>query len=444
MIPQLPLFAPLILTYYCHYYHLCYCLITTTGLNPARSSAASIMQEIVDQIVQSLTDDKFRGKLVVILAGYAADIDQLMSANAGLASRFGNTITFPDFTSADCCQLLQQALASQQLGSLALTPAAAAALPEMTARLAAAPRFGNGRTVKDWAKGVFSAVGERKFGAVTNSCNNSTSSSSTGSSSRSSSVDEGVGDVTVGDLEAALQVLLSNMAVRSDAPQQLQLQQLQMAPLQQAPLPCATATASATAVQTAAAPPAQQQQQVVVEDDWEEVELLDTELDSGSSSNSSSLSSEELAALVAAGTTAGVSPDSPLAALLSNAAFTAAVAAEQRISTAAAAETIAKLEQERAALAAAAAAAAEAETARVQELEQRAAELAAQRQLAALQALRDAEALRQREQLAVQHALQSMGVCSAGFQWIKRSSGWQCAGGSHFISDSEVSAATKK
>jgi hypothetical protein len=392
------------------------------------------MQEVVDQIVQSLTDDKFRGKLVVILAGYAADIDQLMSANAGLASRFGNTVSFPDFTPADCCQLLQQALASQQFGCLQLTPAAAAALPDMASRLAAAPRFGNGRTVKDWAKGVFSAVGERKFGASSSS--NSSSSSSSGISS-SSGADEGTGDVTVGDLEAALQVLLSNMAVRSDAPQQ-QLQQLQ----QQLPLPQATATTSA--VKTAVAPP-QQLQQVAAEDDWEEVELLDTELGTvGVCGSSNSLSSEELAALAAAGLATGVSPDSPLAALLSNAAFTAAVAAQLRISTAEAAENIAKLEEERAALAAAAAAAAAAETERVQELEQRAAELAAQRQLAALQALRDAEALRQREQLAVQHALQSMGVCVAGYQWIKRSKGWQCAGGSHFISDDQVAAATKK
>jgi hypothetical protein len=400
------------------------------------------MQEVVDQIVQSLTDDKFRGKLVVILAGYAADIDQLMSANAGLASRFGNTVSFPDFTPADCCQLLQQALASQQFGCLQLTPAAAAALPDMASRLAAAPRFGNGRTVKDWAKGVFSAVGERKFGASSSS--NSSSSSSSGISS-SSGADEGTGDVTVGDLEAALQVLLSNMAVRSDAPQQ-QLQQLQqqlpLPQLQMAPLPQATATTSA--VKTAVAPP-QQLQQVAAEDDWEEVELLDTELGTvGVCGSSNSLSSEELAALAAAGLATGVSPDSPLAALLSNAAFTAAVAAQLRISTAEAAENIAKLEEERAALAAAAAAAAAAETERVQELEQRAAELAAQRQLAALQALRDAEALRQREQLAVQHALQSMGVCVAGYQWIKRSKGWQCAGGSHFISDDQVAAATKK
>jgi hypothetical protein len=280
------------------------------------------MQEVVDQIRQSLTDDKFRGKLVVILAGYAADIDALMTANAGLASRFSNTVSFPDFTPADCCQLLRQALASQQFGCLSLTPAAAAALPEMTARLAAAPRFGNGRTVKDWAKGVFSAVGERKFGAISSSI----SSSSSSSHSSSGSADEGAADVTVDDLDAALQVLLSNMAVRSDAPTQLlqQLQQQKQLPLpqlQMAPLPQATATATATAVKTAVAPPQQQQQQqqqqrVAVEDDWEEVEVVDTELNDSSHSSSYSLSSEELAALVAAGVTTGVSPDSPLAALL--------------------------------------------------------------------------------------------------------------------------------
>jgi Skp family chaperone for outer membrane proteins len=37
-----------------------------------------------------------------------------------------------------------------------------------------------------------------------------------------------------------------------------------------------------------------------------------------------------------------------------------------------------------------------------------------------------------------QQALQRMGVCVAGFQWIKQAGGYRCAGGSHFVSDSQL------
>ncbi|KAG5192046.1 P-loop containing nucleoside triphosphate hydrolase protein [Tribonema minus] len=102
------------------------------GLNPQRALSAGIMQEVVDQIVQSLTDERFRGKLVVILAGYpAADMDALMTANAGLASRFGTTIHFPDFTALDAAEVLRRALRSERMGCLELSSAAAEALPTM-------------------------------------------------------------------------------------------------------------------------------------------------------------------------------------------------------------------------------------------------------------------------------------------------------------------------
>jgi membrane protein involved in colicin uptake len=43
----------------------------------------------------------------------------------------------------------------------------------------------------------------------------------------------------------------------------------------------------------------------------------------------------------------------------------------------------------------------------------------------------------QREQ-AAQAKLQQMGVCVAGFQWLKVGGSYRCAGGSHFVSNSEL------
>ncbi|KAF8213837.1 hypothetical protein K438DRAFT_1802339 [Mycena galopus ATCC 62051] len=61
--------------------------------------------------------------------------------------------------------------------------------------------------------------------------------------------------------------------------------------------------------------------------------------------------------------------------------------------------------------------------------ERRARELEAERKAVELERKKEAEA---------QAALRSMGVCVAGFRWIKQSGGYRCAGGSHFVSDAQL------
>lgn len=85
------------------------------------------LSQAVDQLVQCLTDDKYKGNMVVVVAGYENDIDQLMNANPGLASRFPETLHFPDFDVDDCCRLLESGL--KRAFSTDLSPDAAAALP---------------------------------------------------------------------------------------------------------------------------------------------------------------------------------------------------------------------------------------------------------------------------------------------------------------------------
>lgn len=43
----------------------------------------------------------------------------------------------------------------------------------------------------------------------------------------------------------------------------------------------------------------------------------------------------------------------------------------------------------------------------------------------------------QKEELA-QSRLRQMGVCVAGFTWIKQSGGYRCAGGSHWVDYSQL------
>jgi hypothetical protein len=72
------------------------------------------------------------------------------------------------------------------------------------------------------------------------------------------------------------------------------------------------------------------------------------------------------------------------------------------------------------------------EAARIREQE---AEAAQERALAAL---KKQEEERRHEEAQVQQKLQQMGVCSAGYAWIKQSQGYQCAGGTHFISNDQL------
>jgi len=57
-----------------------------------------------------------------------------------------------------------------------------------------------------------------------------------------------------------------------------------------------------------------------------------------------------------------------------------------------------------------------------------------------LRKIRDDAERKRKEDLQVQVKLREMGVCVAGFRWIKQAGGYRCAGGSHFVSNSELGA----
>lgn len=67
-------------------------------------------KEAIDQIVDCITKPKVAQRLIIILAGYDADINHLMSINPGLTSRFPESIRFNPLPPADCVNLLTQLL----------------------------------------------------------------------------------------------------------------------------------------------------------------------------------------------------------------------------------------------------------------------------------------------------------------------------------------------
>ncbi len=64
-------------------------------------------REAVNKITEMLTDNRYRGKVAIIMAGHPADMQRLLHINQGTASRFGdNIINFEDYTTEELWQIL--------------------------------------------------------------------------------------------------------------------------------------------------------------------------------------------------------------------------------------------------------------------------------------------------------------------------------------------------
>lgn len=79
-----------------------------------RLAEGQFAKEAVDELVDSVTKDRYHKKLVIILAGYEADINRLMSVNPGLTSRFPEVIGFRALTPDECIALLLHLLQGQK------------------------------------------------------------------------------------------------------------------------------------------------------------------------------------------------------------------------------------------------------------------------------------------------------------------------------------------
>jgi len=120
--------------------------------------------EAANELVQCLTEPKFKGKLVVVLAGYEEEIDQLMQTNPGLRSRFSQKMVFTKFAVPESCSLLQQVLRKEDLE---LSEDVSDHLPHLMQKLVDLPSFSSGRDINTWAQRIYREVANRRYGSHT-------------------------------------------------------------------------------------------------------------------------------------------------------------------------------------------------------------------------------------------------------------------------------------
>ncbi|MBA9088796.1 stage V sporulation protein K [Fontibacillus solani] len=101
-------------------------------------------QKVVATMVQAIED--MREEIVVIAAGYPKDMAEFLAFNPGLASRFPNTIHFPDYGVPDLVRIAQQMLLDQEYQA---APDYLEVLASVMWIEKSQPNFGNARTVRN-------------------------------------------------------------------------------------------------------------------------------------------------------------------------------------------------------------------------------------------------------------------------------------------------------
>ncbi|KAF7316838.1 hypothetical protein HMN09_00417100 [Mycena chlorophos] len=360
-----------------------------------RLQEGQFAKEAIDELVGLLTQKKYFGKLVVILAGYTEDMSRLLAVNSGLASRFPESLDFPNIAPPQCLTILKKDL---EKNDVELDESTDGQLLNLIAQMAQTRGWGNARDMKTVAKAM---------------CGIAMLSASTGDPHARVKLD---GAQAVTCMKKHLAQLVAR-SVQSHSPAFTVVPPAQTLDPGSAPN---FATRSSTKAATPPPPPPEEEPQ-------ERVDEADDGRDAG----------------VSDAVWLQLQADKQAEELQRRARAEAIAAAEQELREAEEREAQAKRELEEAERLAAQAQ----QQREIEEMKRRLERLrikelmerrARERQLEELERKRKAEQEERKKEAQVQAKLRSMGVCVAGFRWIKQSGGYRCAGGSHYISDAQL------
>lgn len=357
-------------------------------------------QEAVNELVDNITKPKFAGKLVIILAGYDNDMNKLLQVNEGLNSRFADEITFSALSPENCLRVLEKALLQKQIVVPSLKDAAS--YQEMTvliAELSTLPGWGNARDVQTLAKSMLGIVYQTNH----------------------EKVDQLV--LSHEDALRSLNSMLTSRRARANIVPAVQpthsgqMQQLND-PRHNAPPAISTSISTALATQEKTPPEDQDVHQAAPIPDADPRDPNVTDAIWAQLQADKALAAHTLQVQVRALVEHEEAVRAAEAELKATQELAARLAAQKAHNESEANKSL----QER-------------ELARIRELELRAEYERVQRGLERKRQV--SEEKRKKEQVA-QMKLREMGVCSAGFRWIKQDGGYRCAGGSHFVSEGQL------
>lgn len=110
----------------------------------ASSGNAQFRNECITELIKQMEDH--RDNLVVIMAGYTKDMDELLESNAGFKSRVGSRIVFEDYSLEELISIFHSMLARD---GLSITPDAEALFAEQVGTVMGEGDFGNARYVRN-------------------------------------------------------------------------------------------------------------------------------------------------------------------------------------------------------------------------------------------------------------------------------------------------------
>ena len=122
---------------------------------------SSFAKEAIDELVGAMTQDKFKSKIVIILAGYDQEMNELMAVNAGLSSRFPDEIIFRDMEPEHCLEVLKRELKKKNISLKMLDNPASPEYKEMSVYLhdlTCLPSWANARDVTALSKKMVNIV----------------------------------------------------------------------------------------------------------------------------------------------------------------------------------------------------------------------------------------------------------------------------------------------
>ena len=365
-----------------------------------RLATGDFAREAMDELVDQLTKPQFKGKMIVILAGYDQDINGLIAGNPGLSSRFPEEIIFRNMSTEDCLRLLEQELRKKQIKAPSMEIEGSSQckmLADILNQLASLPSWGNARDIQTMAKTLTSSV------------------------FASNPDPEAALEVSFEDILACSQTMLTDRQDRYENQPMSKIPDSWPPTFQEklrAKSTATRATTRTTAVADMKADSPQPKECCKVDQISEsDAQSKATRDDGVSDAVWNQLQADKQAAeQYDKACTAAIAKQQEAARVARN-QEQLALARLQQIEMSQAQEKTDELKRKQ-------------EEARMEELNAR---IARQKAQAELERMRAVEEHRKKEERRVQEKLRRIGQCVAGFNWIKRDHGYQCAGGSHFV-----------